>query len=212
MPTAFLTFDRFNDPALAEAVAEKLQENGIECRILGDDGPFVSSIGPTQAVSSVSLQIRAEEFNRAHAILEAYYEDQLGEIDPEYFLYSFTDEELMDVVAKPDEWGHLNYVLARKILAERGKPLSTEEAGRLKQERLEELERPDDQGQVDIQLPLHPTGTFVNHSIATHKKTLPDGRQVYTHSEYSRKRARTFFFIGLTLILYVLVKYVFHLV
>jgi|GEM_PF-3586185 len=30
MGASFLTFERFNDPALAAAVAEKLKENGIE--------------------------------------------------------------------------------------------------------------------------------------------------------------------------------------
>jgi hypothetical protein len=208
MPTTFLTFDRFNDPALAGAIAEKLKENGIESRILGDEGPLVSTILPTLAVSSVSLQIRAEDFNRAHAILEAYYQDQLGEIDPDYFLYSFTDEELLDVVAKPDEWGHFNYVLARKILAERNNPVSEEEAGRLKQQRLEELAQPEDQEDGSVESPLNLGGSVVNHAIMNHKKTLPDGRQVYVHSVASRKRAQSFFYIVLiALILYLLVKY-----
>lgn len=120
MSPAFLTFQRFNDPALAGEIAEKLKENGIECQIIGDDGPIDPLIMPTTAVSSVSLMVRDSEIDRANAILEAYYEGHLTDIDPEYFLYSFSDAELKDVRAKPDEWGPLNYVLAKKILADRG--------------------------------------------------------------------------------------------
>ncbi len=48
-------------------------------------------------------------FTRAHAVLEAFYEKQLQEVDPDYYLFAFTDAELLDILSKPDEWGHFDY-------------------------------------------------------------------------------------------------------
>jgi hypothetical protein len=46
---------------------------------------------------------------------------------------------LLDIVAKPDEWGHFDYVLARKLLAERGLPIPDETIRQMKQQRLRQL-------------------------------------------------------------------------
>ena len=66
----------------------------------------------------------AADFPRAHLALKAYYQAQLSTMDPDYYLFSFTDTELLEIVTHPDEWGHLDYALAKKLLADRGKPLS----------------------------------------------------------------------------------------
>jgi hypothetical protein len=139
METSFRTFQQFNDPGLASAIAEKLKQQQIVCHVekvrpLLEPGFFRNTIEP-----NIHLKVRAADLDRAHAALEEYYEHHLQDIDPGYYLFSFTDLELLDIVAKPDEWGHFDYVLARELLAERGLPIPDETIRQMKQQRLRQL-------------------------------------------------------------------------
>ncbi|SRR5258708_1107663 len=139
MMTSFKTFQTFNDPGLASAIAERLKERRIECLVekvkpLLEPGFFRNPVEP-----NIHLKVRVTDLERAHRALEEYYERQLQDVDPAYYLFSFTDLELLDIVAKPDEWGHFDYVLARELLAERGLPIPDETIRQMKQQRLRQL-------------------------------------------------------------------------
>ncbi|HLZ86879.1 MAG TPA: hypothetical protein VKQ52_06565 [Puia sp.] len=132
---AFLTFQKFNDPGLASAIADRLKERRILCHVekvepLLEPSFFRNTVEPT-----IHLKVRATDLDRAHKALEEYYEHQLQDVDPNYYLFSFTDVELLDIVAKPDEWGHFDYVLARELLAQRGLPIPDETIRLMKQQR-----------------------------------------------------------------------------
>jgi hypothetical protein len=135
----FKTFQTFNDPGLAAAIADKLKERRIVCHVekvdpLLEPGFFSNTIEP-----NIHLKVRAADLDRAHQVLEEHYEHQLQDVDPNYYLFSFTDPELLDIVAKPDEWGHFDYVLARELLAERGLPIPDETMRQMKQQRRRQL-------------------------------------------------------------------------
>ncbi|HVU97438.1 MAG TPA: hypothetical protein VHE34_19560 [Puia sp.] len=136
---SFKTFQTFNDPGLASAIADKLKAQHIVCHVekvepLLEPGFFKNTVEP-----NIHLKVRATDLDRAHEVLEEYYEHQLQDVDPNYYLLSFTDIELLDIVAKPDEWGHFDYVLARELLAERGLPIPDETIRQMKQQRHRQL-------------------------------------------------------------------------
>ena len=54
-------------------------------------------------------------------------------------LLSFSEEELMDVIAKPDEWGFYNYNIATALLKKKGVTVSAEQKEVFEKERLAEL-------------------------------------------------------------------------
>jgi hypothetical protein len=139
MKASFLTFQKFNDPGLARTIADKLREQRIVCVVekvqpLLEPGFFRNTVEPT-----IHLKVRATDLDKAHRALEEHYEHQLKDVDTDYYLFSFTDAELLDIVAKPDEWGHFDYVLARELLAERGLPIPDETIKQMKQQRLRQL-------------------------------------------------------------------------
>jgi hypothetical protein len=141
MAALFLTFQQFNDAGLASAIADKLKAQRIECVVekvkpLLEPGFFRNPIEQT-----IHLKVRAADFDRAHKALEEHYRHQLQDVDPGYYLFSFTDMELLEIVAKPDEWGHFDYVLARDVLAERGLEIPPETIEQMKQDRLRVLAR-----------------------------------------------------------------------
>jgi len=190
MSTPYLTFQQFNDPDLAAAIGEQLATAGIDY-IIENEAPHIDPvlIGNIPA-PTVHLKIPSSDFIRAHAILEAYYEKQLQDVDPDYYLLTFTDSELLEILAKPDEWGHFDYVLARKLLTDRGHPITNEYTAQLKAKRLEELARYEDN------TPMAGPALLSGYIVATHKKTLPDGRQVHAYSPTARKQGKKAFIIA----------------
>jgi hypothetical protein len=141
MAVHFQTFQQFNDPGLASAVADKLQAQQIDCVVekvkpLLEPGFFRNTVEQT-----IHLKVRVDDLDKAHKALEEYYQRRLQDVEPGYYLLSFTDKELLEILVKPDEWGHFDYVLARALLAERGLEIPDETIGQLKQQRLLQLAR-----------------------------------------------------------------------
>ena len=139
MAAHFRTFQQFNDPGLASAIAEKLEAQQIECVVekvkpLLEPGFFRNPVEQT-----IYLKVRADDLNEAHKALEEHYRRHLQDVDPDYYLFSFTDVELLDIIAKPDEWGHFDYVLARALLADRGLDIPDETVEQMKQQRQRQL-------------------------------------------------------------------------
>ena len=210
MPQPYLTFEKFSDPELAAAVAEHLQNNGIDYSI-ENEGPLLDAtiigndLGPT-----THLKIAGEDFTRAHAILEDYYQSQLKNIDPDYYLFSFTNAELMEIMQRPDEWGHLDYALAKRLLAQRGQEITPIKADQMRQERLTELAKPEKTHSYQIVFGYAgaligflggATGAsfglwsafaalVLGYILSFLKKTLPNGEKVYIYSSPERKHGK----------------------
>jgi hypothetical protein len=136
---SYETFQTFNDPGLAEAIAATLKKHRIVCHVEKVEPLLEPSFFRNTVEPNIHLKVRTSDLNRAHQALEEHYEHQLQDVDPGYYLFSFTDVELLDIVAKPDEWGHFDYVLARELLTERGLPIPDETIRQMKQQRLRQL-------------------------------------------------------------------------
>ncbi|HEY8971895.1 MAG TPA: hypothetical protein VIM64_22490 [Puia sp.] len=210
MPQPYLTFEKFSDPDLAAAVAEHLKNSGIDYSI-ENEGPILDAtiIGDNSA-PTIHLKIAGDDFTRAHAILEDYYQSQLKNIDPDYYLFSFTNAELMEIMQRPDEWGHLDYALAKRLLAERGQEITPIKADQLRQERLTELAKPEKPH--GYQIVFGYAGALIGflggltgasfglwsafaalvlgYILAYLKKTLPNGETVYIYSSTERKHGK----------------------
>jgi hypothetical protein len=135
MAASLVTFEKFNDPGLASAIAGKLRKQGIDCVVekvkpLLEPGFFRNTVEQT-----IHLKVRDLDLERAHKALEEHYRHQLQDVDPGYYLFGFSDIELLDIIAKPDEWGHFDYVLARQVLAERGLEIPDETLEEIKRQR-----------------------------------------------------------------------------
>ncbi len=135
MTARFQTFQQFNDPGLASAVAEKLRAQQIDCVVekvkpLLEPGYFLNTVE-----QNIHLKVRADDLDKAHKALEEYYRHRLHDVEQGYYLLSFTDTELLEILARPDEWGHFDYVLARALLAERGLEIPDETIAQMKQQR-----------------------------------------------------------------------------
>jgi hypothetical protein len=215
MTSQLETFHSFQDEAIALEFAEVLTNSGILCRIASTPRMLDAQLIGVDSTPDYALKIRPEDFNTANNILDSFFEKQIGSVEKDYFLFSFTTEELNDVLKKPDEWGYFNYQLAKKILAEKGQNVSEEALGEMREERKKDLSatepasiflyiiawfliisdllflinrgfRQDDF--ITVFLPIF--SFFIGRHINSYKKIMPDGQSVYGYHENDRIRGK----------------------
>jgi len=85
------------------------------------------------------LSINQADFPQANNILFDSIDLSVEEVDSNDPLLSMTDHELLQVLAKPDEWGQENYITAKAILKGRGNVIKEEQLNELKERRIKEL-------------------------------------------------------------------------
>jgi len=124
------------------------------------------------------------------------------EVDESYYLFSFTEEELIEVLAKRDEWSELDFVLARRLLRERGYVFPREAIEQLRDQRVEELAKPQNEraawvvfGYIFSAVGGLP-GFIIGWALLMSRKTLPNGESVYSYSENNRKHGRWIMYAG----------------
>lgn len=126
-------------------------------------------------------------------------------IPKDYYLLDFTDEELLEILIKPDEWSREDYHVAQIVLSKRGKSIPGSALGKMKVKRLEELKQPDRMNfniawWINLLLGSATAGLFsayMSWTILTLKKTLPNGDKVYSYDLKTRKSAERMFWISL---------------
>lgn len=198
----FITYKTFNDPALANEIAELFELNNVEYAITEETSGFDPSMVMSNAPVDYCVKIKGEDFDRADQLLQQYEERNIEEIGKDYYLFGFTDVELTGILIKPDEWSTFDYVLARKILNERGNYISEGDIASLKSARIEELKKPYSPQTLWIvagyvlALAGGILGFFIGWHLSTYKKTLPDGERVYGYIESDRKHGSRIFFLS----------------
>ncbi|MDR3696405.1 hypothetical protein [Mucilaginibacter sp.] len=208
----FITYQKFNDPALAEELAEQLKHYQIKYIIEEQSRTFDPTYAFNNEISTDwAVKISPADFEKANQSLLTDERENITEIGSDYYLFKFTDGELMEVITKADEWSAFDVVLARKLLGERGKSISDEAIAILKNKRIEELKEPDPPQTYWIFIGYICAicggllGIFIGWYLTTFKKTLPNGEKVYEYSERDRKHGRAIFYIGLIVLVFCVV-------
>lgn len=214
MADAFLTFQKFHDIEIAKEIAERLKQNGIEYYLEENPKFFDPSFANNKVDPDINLKLRAADFSKAHKALEDYYSNSFENIEQDYYLFDFTDEELVEIVSKPDEWGHFDYMLSQKILKDRGKEINPEIAELLKTQRIKDLAKPEATDNYWIYAGYFSAvfgglfGIIIGWTLVYSKKTLPDGQRIYAHSEKDRNHGTRILLIScISLIIWVLIRW-----
>lgn len=202
MQPQLATFKRFPDAIQAKELEQLLKDKNIPCEYLEVSSGLDSSFSSEFSKEYV-IKVLPDDFEKATQVVEELAARWANEVPADYYLFSFTNEELQDLVRKKFEWSEFDYQLAKKILADRGLVVDETE---LKQEHKQQL--------FDAALPEKvPMGWIIlgfalscfgglfgvlsGYVISTAKKNLPDGRTVYTYAEYYRNLGRNMMFLGI---------------
>jgi hypothetical protein len=204
MDPEFITYQKFNDMALAYELSELLEVHGINYRVEEDSLTFNPSFNLNDELSKeYAVKISAGDFEQVNELLKQDANEHIGDVEKDYYLFDFSDDELKDVVAKADEWNACDVQLARKLLADKGKAVSDDEIAAFEEKRIEELKvtEPSQTGWIVIgyifSLLGGILGVFIGWYLKSSKKTLPNGERVYEYSERDRWHGTVIFYISI---------------
>lgn len=205
-------FRTFRTPEEAQALVSDLELLGFS-PVIEDSRNYISSAFVGASPEYFSVKLPPSDFPRAEAALEEVAEKQLNEVGDDHYLFSFTNEELRDVLMKADEWNAFDRRLARKILADRGEPVNEAAIPHFEQARLNELAEPAKPQTLRVIVGYLLAGlggllgVFIGHHLNTAKKTLPNGERVYVYNAEDRSHGKWIYFIGIVMFLFVIYRF-----
>ncbi len=143
----WMTLESFGSLDEAKALAALLEENAIEANLVNDTNLGGDPLGldfQNRGADSCIVRVHAKDIDRARRILEAGVRAGVSSADEASMemLGGFSDEELLEILQKQDEWNPENVILAQKILESHGKVYSEEDLKRFFDERVEILRKP----------------------------------------------------------------------
>lgn len=212
-----ITYKTFKEPRAAEDLAFWLKRRGIEAEVYDTSANFDPSFANSIVSKELAVRINAGDFKKATELHRQFYRNRLQQIPQDYYLFSFTDSELIEILAKPDEWGDLDYILAQQILHDRGIEITDEHLEDLRNKRYEALSQPEEQdtgGNIvwgyGLSLAAGIIGSLIGWHLMSSLKTLPDGKTIYRYPPAARAHGRRIFQIGMiiTLLFFLVGMYV----
>ena len=111
---------------------------------------------------------------------------------PNHYLFGFTDDELFEILVKPDEWNSYDVSLARRVLHLRGREISPDTVQLLRRHRVAEMAKPEPSQPAWIVAGYFLAvlggflGVIIGWHLHFHKRNLPDGTQVRAFSPRDR--------------------------
>jgi hypothetical protein len=203
MANEFVTFQKFSDKQSAEQLAALFEKHQLENEVEDISSSLDGTFGSQTFENNFAVKIRQSDFEKANHILIEDSIADLDAIDKDYYLFSFTDDELRDILAHRDEWNAFDFLLAQKLLKERGHEVNQNELDTLKQQRITELSRPEPKQTAWIVAGYFMAvlggwlGIIIGWFLSAHKKTLPNGDRVYNYSGSDRMHGRRMLYIGI---------------
>jgi hypothetical protein len=180
-----------------------LDKHDIPYRIEENSPSFNPTFINNELTKEYEVKIKSEDFTRVNQLLKDQANEDINQVEKDYYLFDFTNEELMEILTKADEWGSFDYQLARKILTDRSVEVNDKTLSDLTKNRIEELKAPEP-AQISwvvigyiFALAGGVIGLFVGWHLSTYKKTLPDGEMVYGYSETDRKHGKWIFYLAI---------------
>ncbi|HEV8272206.1 MAG TPA: hypothetical protein VGQ04_12935 [Chitinophagaceae bacterium] len=192
----YVLFQSFFTEDEATSVIDPLKENGIDYQLERSKELLDRAFIGDNLEKKIFLKIRSSDFLKANEILDARILQNITALEKDYYLFSFTNDELIEILRKPDEWSRQDFLIARKILEERGQHINEEVIKDLKSKRINELSREESEPTFTIitgyilALIFSIVGLFFGLTFLTAKKNIPNGKKVFTYSSNTRKHGR----------------------
>lgn len=203
MENDFVVFRRYSSFEEAEYVKQLFQEHSIDSKIAINTTDLEGTMAGSSVNPKYELSLKQNDFEQADELLIANNQTAIEDLDEDYYLFQFTDEELKDVLIHSYEWSEHDLAISRKILVSRNVSIDEIALKHQKLERLEDLAKPES-GQLGwivfgyvMAFGGGFLGLLIGYFLWKTKKNLPNGQQVYAYDEKVRKNGLQIFIISL---------------
>lgn len=148
------------------------------------------------------VKLPQDEFEKAELALLAKAERDHVDVPVDHYLHEFSDEELMEVLVKPDEWSAEDAVLAGVLLGQRGKGGSPATIELIRTARTQKLEEKEPFPRMFIVVGYifaflgGVVGLMIGWHINTSRSTLPNGTRTPVYEAKAREHGVRIFLIG----------------
>ncbi len=215
MKSHFKTFRTFHDECTLKIFTDLLEKNDILYSVENHSQSFDPSFAYNSFNKEFSVEIAPENFQQIYEIEQSEVENQIKNAPADYYLFSYSQKELEEIVAARDEWNAYDYLLAQKILKEKGASKNIEYPEVQLQNRISELKKITD---------IHPVWLLVFYVIAffggffaiiigyyikTAKKVLPNGETISRFTKRDILHGTLLFYAGIFFLIFWIVRGVF---
>jgi hypothetical protein len=140
----YLTFQKFSDEVAALELTTVLKKHNIDVFLENTSPNFDPTFANSALIREYRVKLLKKDFEQAHQLLLELSTTQLDDVDPNHYLFDFSDDELFELINKQDEWSAFDFLLAQKILKDRGKEVTPAAIEGARKKRLQELSSPEE--------------------------------------------------------------------
>ena len=191
----------YKDDALD--LIEILEQNQIDYVLNDNSSRLDSTFGNDDNTKQFELQINKDDFDKVENLEENLIVTSLNNVENDHYLFEYSDEELMEIVIKKEEWSKYDYLLAQKILREKGKEVNPELLNVIKKQRTEELSKQEALPKMWIFFGYFFAiiggfiGVMIGYTIMSYKRNLPDGNAVYLYKKEDKIKGQNILILSI---------------
>ncbi|MFT6921073.1 MAG: hypothetical protein ACJA1C_000067 [Crocinitomicaceae bacterium] len=186
----------------ANEIVLLLLDGGIQSKIIKESFSPAATFSGGSLSSNYEILIQETDAENARSILKENARLFLSDVDSSHYLFSFTDQELRDVLVKNHEWSEFDVLLSEKILEDRSIAIDKK---KIQEENFTTI--------LDLSQPKKGIlfwivvgyifaflggliGLIISYTVIKVKRKLPDGTKMYEYDESTRKHATIIFIIS----------------
>lgn len=209
-----ITLQKFNTYIEATGVIELLEKNNIAYSVEKKEATEEFVFAGNTLDEELHIMVKPEDYEAAQKVMEELTEVNIEKLDKDYYLFDFSDNELFEILEKPDEWSLNDYHWALEILKQRGAQVDKSKLDRMKKERLEFLSKPEkvNGGYLSKAYFFCVLGGIVGFFMGKHlyafRKILPNGQKVFAFDDESRQKGKRIELLGLLIFLMYIVLFI----
>lgn len=210
----FVTYAKFIRRQDALDLADFLKEKGVPYTLSSSMIHFDPSLSNNELNHEIELRLHPDQFEQVDLLRKEEAKKNALDDSEEHYLHNFTDQELIDVLSKPDEWNPFDVILAQHILDVRGISLDEDHLKKLQQQRLDELRQTEPSKTIWLLIGYVMAslggiiGIMIGWHLYFHKKTLPNGERIYYYTPKSRMHGYIMGLLGsIALVIFVILRF-----